>query len=720
LITAGSPYSYTYTTASPATLNLSDLPATGTYTAVVYTAYGLPATAQLTLVAGATSTLPTTGVPQSDVATVAGQNIYTSFTATQGENLELTLDNASVPGASYNAFTVNIYNAAGSNVAGFTCYPGNPGASCSQPLWNLMAGTYTMVASPSWGGMISFDTLLEPDVLGSPLTAETPANISLAAGQAERLTFTGTLGGTVALQLSGVSTVPAGQYVYVAVYRPDTGLITAGSPYSYTYTTASPATLNLSNLPATGTYTAVVYTTYGLPATAQLTLAAGVTNTLSTTGTSQGIAANEAGQNVYLSFTATQGENLELTLDNASVAGASSNQFYVYVNNANGTNVASYSCYPANPGAGCTQPLWNLAAGTYSVEVVPNYGGTLQFNAILEPDAAGPPLTAGTPANISLAAGQAERLTFTGAVGGTVALQLSGVSTLPAGQCVYVAVYRPDTGLIMSGAPYMYTCTAAGPATLNLSNLPATGTYTVVVYTAYGLPATAQLNLVPSTSGTMSTTGSTGNFASTAAIPNVSLSFTANTGDNLELTLNNINAVGASTNGFEVNVYDPAGNKQAIFYCYASSPGASCTQSLWNLAAGTYTVVAMPVWGGTISFIAQLEPDMAEAALAANAPATVNLSGGQVERVTFAANAGDTVALQLSGVSTAPEGQSLSFSVYRPDVSTITTTNYYAQSGATDSNVLSLPNLPVGGTYTVVLFASNGIPASAQLTFIPP
>jgi hypothetical protein len=135
--------------------------------------------------------------------------------------------------------------------------------------------------------------------------------------------------------------------------------------------------------------------------------------------------------------------------------------------------------------------------------------------------------------------------------------------------------------------------------------------------------------------------------------------------------------------------------------------------------AGTYSVVAVPLWGGMISFTAQLEPDVVKSALVANAAATVTLAAGQVERFTFAGTAGGATALQLSSVSTTPIGQSMSITVYQPGT-TITTTSYETQMSTAGSNTLNLPNLPANGTYTVVVNSSYGIPASAQLTLVPP
>ncbi len=709
-------YTSTYSSSGVSTLNLTNLPVSGTYTVIVTSTCGIPATAQLELANGVTGTQATNGTSQSYAANQTGQNIYLSFTATQGQNLELTLNNISITGATYNQFYVYVYNAAGASVATLNCNQSNPGASCTQSLWNLSAGTYSVVVTPNEGGILTFDAVLEPDVVGPALVAGTPANVALGAGQVERLTFTGTLGGTVALNLSGVTTTPAGQNVTISVYRPDVGVIRTTNAYTSTYSSSGVSTLNLTNLPVSGTYTVIVTSTCGIPATAQLELANGVTGTQATNGTSQSYAANQTGQNIYLSFTATQGQNLELTFNNISITGATYNQFYVYVYNAAGASVTTFYCYQSNPGASCTQSLWNLSAGTYSVVVTPNEGGILTFDAVLEPDVVGPALVAGTPANVALGAGQVERLTFTGTLGGTVALNLSGVTTTPAGQNVTISVYRPDVGVIRTTNAYTSTYSSSGVSTLNLTNLPVSGTYTVIVTSTCGIPATAQLELANGVTGTQATNGTSQSYAANQTGQNIYLSFTATQGQNLELTFNNISITGATYNQFYVYVYNAAGASVTTFYCYQSNPGASCTQSLWNLSAGTYSVVVTPNDGGVLTFNAILQPDIVGPAISAGSSANVTLATGQVERLTFNANVGDTVTLQLSGVTTVPTGQNVFVSIYRPDVGVIKTSDFYSSTYTTSGPVtLSLSNLPAGGTYTAVVYTSYGLPATATV-----
>ena len=701
-------------------INLSNLPVTGTYTVIAVPDYGLPATAKFGVVAGATGTVPTTGTSQSYAATAPGQNVYLSFTATQGQNLELTLNNASVVGASSNAFYVAVYGASGNQVASYYCYPTNPGASCLQHLWYLAAGKYSVVVTPTYGGTLKFNALLSADIAGPAVVAGGVASLNLSAGQVERLSFAGTVGGTLALNITGVSTNPTGQNVTFLVYRPDTGAITTATPVYTSLRGTGDGIINLSNLPVTGTYTVIAVPDYGLPATAKFGVVAGATGTVPTTGTSQSYAATAPGQNVYLSFTATQGQNLELTLNNASVVGASSNAFYVAVYGASGNQVASYYCYPTNPGASCLQHLWYLAAGKYSVVVTPTYGGTLKFNALLSADIAGPAVVAGGVASLNLSAGQVERLSFAGTVGGTLALNITGVSTNPTGQNVTFLVYRPDTGAITTATPVYTSLRGTGDGIINLSNLPVTGTYTVIAVPDYGLPATAKFGVVAGATGTVPTTGTSQSYAATAPGQNVYLSFTATQGQNLELTLNNASVVGASSNAFYVAVYGASGNQVASYYCYPTNPGASCLQHLWYLAAGKYSVVVTPTYGGTLKFNALLSADISGPALALGGAASVNLAAGQVERLTFTASVGATVSLQASAVATSPTGQGVSFYIYRPDdTGTISNnTPSYSYFRTTGAQQTSLAALPVSGTYTVIAIPDYGLVASAKLGLV--
>jgi hypothetical protein len=257
---------------------------------------------------------------ESYSAKTGGQNVYLTFNATQGQNLELTLSNV-VASPSNSPVLVSVSTSAGNVISSNNyCYPSTTD-SCRIALWNLAAGTYSVTVTPYYGqsDTISFSAQIQPDVVGPALTANTPAAVNLTAGEVERMTFNANLGDTVALALSNVSTTPAGQNVYVNVYRPDGGQITSGNYYTYINTTGT-TMVNLPSLPAGGTYTLVVYTTSGSPASAQIAEYTSATGTptaaIPTNNTLESYSAKTGGQNVYLTFNATQGQNLELTLSN--------------------------------------------------------------------------------------------------------------------------------------------------------------------------------------------------------------------------------------------------------------------------------------------------------------------------------------------------------------------------------------------------------------------
>ncbi|WP_218623214.1 hypothetical protein, partial [Xanthomonas oryzae] len=104
------------------------------------------------------------------------------------------------------------------------------------------------------------------DVTGT-LQADTAQTLTLGRrGQNGRLSFAGTAGQTLAVQVAGQTTVPSGRTTYYTVYAPDgTALASSG--------TTSATTLNLASLPTTGTYTMFVDPYYGETSSAQLTLA---------------------------------------------------------------------------------------------------------------------------------------------------------------------------------------------------------------------------------------------------------------------------------------------------------------------------------------------------------------------------------------------------------------------------------------------------------------
>lgn len=727
IITASSTPYTSFDTYNTSTVNLSNLPVSGTYTIIAAPDYGLAATGHLELVAGVTSNMTTNGASSGYAADVAGQDVYLSFTATQGENIELTFNNIHVTGQSTNCLTATVYTANGTVVANInSCGTSNPTGSWQQHLWDMAVGTYTVVVAPSGGGVLSFNTLLRDDVIGLTITPNNGVALNLAAGQVERFTFNGTVGQTLALNLSNITTAPADQGVTVSVYRPDAGTITGVTSAYASFDTVNnnTPTANLVNLPVSGIYTVIVSPDFGLPMTGELTLASGAAGALPVNGVAQTYTAGFTNQNAYLTFTAQAGENLELTFNNIAGSNSRGQTLQVAVDNATGQQVAfNNGCSESSDNASCIIHLWNMNAGTYTVTVQPNNSGTMSFNAQLQQDLVGPGLGA-SPVNVSLAAGQVEWLTFNATQGQTVALQLSGVTTTPFvnGAGVTFAVYTPNSGSISTGTGTYAAAHLTGAQVINLSSLPMTGTYTVIVAPDGGLPATAELNLVAGVTGTVTINGAHQSYASSASGQNAYLSFTAQAGANLELTLNNLTATGTGFQSVNVVVYSANGTQVGSMGVNSNDPAGSNLLHLWDLPEGTYSIVITPasgVNGGTMNFNIMLQPDVIEPTLSAGVPTQFSIGTGQVQRYTFNANAGDTVTLQFSQVIITPGGTDiwLPVTIYRPDVGVITnsTSTYSSNNVENGSLIITMSNLPVSGAYTVILGADYGLPATGDM-----
>ncbi|CAJ4801180.1 IPT/TIG domain protein [Burkholderia pseudomallei] len=684
-------------TSSSATLSLAPLPVTGTYQLIISPDSGVTASAQIQLLSSGTLVANASGTSYTIPA--GGGSMYLNFNATAGANLDLTFSNLSVTGSG-SGFQVDVYDPNGADVVSFPCSVSN--VNCTADLWNLLAGPYTIVVTPpSSSSVVSFTSSLMSEITGSSLTVNSPIQLNVNENQGQRYTFTANAGDTYAMQLSGVS----GQTMGVRIYSPSSPVTLSG--YYTTFSTNGTQLINLPNLPATGTYTVEVSCAWGGPTcSGQLTLFSGVSGTLTTSATSPTYTANAGGQNIYMAFNAAAGDNLDLTFSNLNITGSTSG-FQVNIYSPSGAQVVSFSCAVSN--VNCTADLWNLVAGKYTIVVTPpSSNSVIGFTPSLLSEITGSALTVNSPIQLNVNENQGQRYTFTANAGDTYAMQLSGVS----GQTMGVRIYSPSGPVTVSG--YYTTFSTNGTQLINLPNLPATGTYTVEVSCAWGGPScSGQLTLLPGVGGDLTVNATPPTYTTTAGGQNIYMAFTAAAGDNLQLTFSNLSITGSSS-GFQVNVYAPSGSQVVSFPCSVSM--VNCQAALWNLVAGTYTIIVTPPSGGSeLSFRPYLMAELIEPPLTANTPVTLNVSEPQVQRYTFTAHAGDNYTLQVSGVS----GQPITVAVYSPTVSSITLNDYLATMTTSSSQQISLSNLPATGTYTVLVGAGAGGPSSTgQMTLL--
>ena len=537
--------------------------------------------------------------------------------------------------------------------------------------------------------------LFQPDTAGAQLSIGVETNSTLAintamtvstsvSSQSKRLLFQVSAGQTLTLLVQGTSTSPTGQAVSYTVYSPTQQTIASGS-------IASLGTVNMIGLPSSGVYQVIVAPGSGITGTVQVDLVSG--DVLMANQQVSHHSGYAAGQAATMTFSANAGDNLELLFNHMSAGGHANLNVFA----PNGTNVLSAS--DCQDSWTCRYSLWNLVSGNYTIVVAPSSSGaSVSFDAMLTPDIVGPALSLSTPTAVSLNWGQAERLTFNANAGDNLALSVSNVNARWMG----VYVYRPDATSIATGNAYA-AVTGSGAGTIRLPNLPVSGTYTVVVLTN-GEPGSAQLTLAPEV---LPADGQWRNYSGYASGQAAVITMPTNAGDNLELTFNHMSAGGHAN----LNVFAPNGTN--VLSASDCQDSWTCRYSLWNLVGGNYTIVVSPSSSGaSVSFDAMLTPDIVGPAMSLSTPTAVSLNWGQAERLTFNANAGDNVTLSTSNVN----ARWMGVYVYRPDATSIAINNAYATS--TGASALQLSNLPVSGTYTVVVL-TNGEPGSAQLTVAP-
>ena len=395
------------------------------------------------------------------------------------------------------------------------CWTNGTGNVCEIALLNLpQSGTYTVnVAPDSVSQTMNFGMTVSTDVTGV-LTSGTPLPVTLnAMGQSALLSFTATAGQTFALNLAGLTTLPANTPMVVTVYNSANSVV--GNPLT---TSSTLTTLNLQNL-AADTYKVLIHPSIPATSTVQVTLVPQAGGTLAPDGTTVNIGTTVPGQNAYFSFWATAGQSLSLTFSNVNNGGATI-LFNVFEPNGIQYNVFTIGCSDGSP-LQCVLPMPNLPqSGTYRVEVAPNSSSqTMSFKLTLSADVAGV-LTSGTALPVTLGAmGQNAMLSFTATAGQTFALNLAGLTTVPANTSMIVTVLSSFGATV--GSPLTTSDTVT---TLNLPNLAA-DTYQVLISPRVPATASMQVTLQPQAGGSLAPDGTSMNVATAVPGQNAYFSF---------------------------------------------------------------------------------------------------------------------------------------------------------------------------------------------------
>jgi trimeric autotransporter adhesin len=354
---------YAYTTDNGLQLDLRNLPSTGTYRVLAESGTQQTMSFGLTLSQSTGGAITPSVTPLSATFGVAGQSALYTFTATAGQAVAIRLASPAMTPAN-NAVNLRVYNPSGTQIA----YSTITTTPTTVNLPNLVAGTYSVLLVPIYAATGTVSVTVAPGLGGSITSNGSGNNFSSGvAGQNGYFTFSGTAGENLGLGLTALTLTPGSPgYAYLRVFAPD------GSQLSgvWCYTTNTGCQVPLRNLPATGTYRIQFDPDPQQTMSFTLTLSQAVTGTLAG-GTPLPITLSVPGQVAVVTFTATAGQSIPLTIGSPSLT-PSGNSAQVWVYNPAGSAIqfVSVSTSPV------TLNLTNLTAGTYTVLVAPTNAAT--------------------------------------------------------------------------------------------------------------------------------------------------------------------------------------------------------------------------------------------------------------------------------------------------------------------------------------------------------
>jgi YD repeat-containing protein len=244
--------------------------------------------------------------------TTANKVALVLFDGTAGQKISLGMSGVTIP-ASY----VTIYNPNGTGLATTTGGVGTSGAFIdTQTL--LATGTYTILVDPSltYTGNMTLTLYEVPaDLTGTIVPGGSSVPVTIGTpGQNARLTFSGTAGQRVSLNMTSITISVSSVYIY----KPDGSTLTSMSvgipPYS--------AFIEPQTLPATGTYTIFMSPTSNLTGSMTLTLyeVQDVTGTITIGGSAAQVTISVPGQTGSLTFSGTSGQQVTVHVTNNTMS----------------------------------------------------------------------------------------------------------------------------------------------------------------------------------------------------------------------------------------------------------------------------------------------------------------------------------------------------------------------------------------------------------------
>jgi hypothetical protein len=291
-----------------------------------------------------------------------------------------------------------------------------------------------------------------------------------------------------------------------------------------------------------------------------------------------------AGQNGDYTFSGTIGQRLGLGIGNLTTTPSGQSILVSLIAPDKATTVVNCSAFSSN--GACVFPALP-STGTYTVRVVSLGATAASFTLTLSSEVTGALVANGATTTFSTArAGQNARYSFNATAGQNASLTWSGATF--AGTWSYLYIYTPDGTQLAS----QYFGSAAASGSLALPNLPATGTYTVLVQPYPGSTGQVSIGLLIDTINALPPDGTA---VAVSLLPwqAVDYTFAGTTGQRVGLffdqmltnpTGQTITITVTGPNNLPITSCDPA-----LTYCWLPSLPLSGTYTVRLQSTGAYS-----------------------------------------------------------------------------------------------------------------------------------
>jgi Bacterial Ig-like domain len=469
--------------------------------------------------------------------------------------------------------------------------------------------------------------------------------------------------------------------------------------------------LDATALPSTGTYTVVVDPQSTNVGDATLTLQdvpPDVSGTVAAGGTPVTATTTVPGQNAVVAFPGTAGQRVSVQIADVTVGTSTCCSVRVSVLRPDGKILVAPLFVGSNGGFldATTLP----STGTYTILVDPQGASTGAVSLALgdvPPDATASLAVGGSATVATAVPGQNAAVTFAGAAGQRVSVELTGVTVGTSLCCsTKVSILRPDGRVLV--APVLV---GTNGGFLDATTLPSTGTYTVLVDPQGPDTGAAMLALydIPADSaGALVAGAAPATLSTTVPGQNAVFTFTGTAGQRVSAVVDDVTVGTSSCCGVRLSLLRPNGS--VLVGTVNAGTAGGFLDAVVLPQSGTYTIVVDPQSAATGSVRVTLHdvpPDPVEA-LAAGVPRNLTTAvPGQNAVGTFAGTSGQVVSVRIGPACCAAR-----VSLVKPNGTTLVSTTTFATGGG----FLDAVTLPQSGTYQVLVDYQGPATGDVMLT----